>query len=323
MKVLSLFDGISCGRVALERAGIEVEAYYSSEIDEKAMSVAQRNYPDTIQLGTVLNWRDWDLPDLDLVMGGSPCQGFSIAGKRLNFDDPRSRLFFEFVNVVRTLKPRWFLLENVNMKAEWRDIITEQLGVQPILINSNLVSAQNRPRLYWTNIPKVTAPDDKRVFLKDIVQNDVDEKHRLKTSQDMNKDFKHVDVPFAMTERRTLESKRLRRVNRLKHGIDFSPRRGKEMVARTDMKMNCLTAAYSVKEHTIIDNQHVYRKLTPIECERLQTLPDDYTAGASDLQRYKMLGNGWTVDVIAHILSLTTEEGQAKEAQRGLGAWFS
>lgn len=154
MKVLSLFDGISCGRVALERAGIPVETYYASEIDKYAIQIAQKNYPDTIQIGDVtkVDFSEY-IGKVDLIIGGSPCQGFSFAGKQLNFNDPRSKLFFEFLRAVRTIKPKYFLLENVKMKKEFQDIISERLGVQPIEINSALVSAQNRIRLYWTNIP--------------------------------------------------------------------------------------------------------------------------------------------------------------------------
>ena len=170
MKVLSLFDGISCGRVALERAGVPVEVYYASEIDKYAMQVSAKNYPDIIQIGdcTQVDFSEY-IGKVDLIIGGSPCQGFSFAGKQLNFADPRSKLFFEFVRALREIKPKYFLLENVKMKKEFQDVISEQLGVQPIEINSALVSAQNRKRLYWTNIPNVTVPQDKGILLKDIV----------------------------------------------------------------------------------------------------------------------------------------------------------
>lgn len=186
MNVLSLFDGISCGRVALERAGIKVNKYYASEIDKYAIQIAQKNYPDTIQLGDVCDINNNGFiyskngnkkicyDDIDLLIGGSPCQGFSFAGKQLNFSDPRSALFFEFVRLLKELKPKYFLLENVRMKQEFQDIISEHLGVKPIAINSNLVSAQNRYRLYWTNIPNVTQPEDKGIMLKDIVHENVD-----------------------------------------------------------------------------------------------------------------------------------------------------
>lgn len=165
MKVLSLFDGISCGRVALERAGVPVEVYYASEIDKYAMQVSAKNYPDIIQIGdcTQVDFSEY-IGKVDLIIGGSPCQGFSFAGKQLNFSDPRSKLFFEFVRALREIKPKYFLLENVKMKKEFQDVISEQLGVQPIEINSALVSAQNRKRLYWTNIPNVAVPQDKGIM---------------------------------------------------------------------------------------------------------------------------------------------------------------
>lgn len=193
MKVLSLFDGISCGRLALERAGIPVEKYYASEIDKYAIQIAQKNYPDTIQIGDVTKLNYLELLDIDLVIGGSPCQGFSFAGKQLNFNDPRSKLFFEFVRAVKTIKPKYFLLENVKMKQEFQDIISEQLGVRPIEINSSLVSAQNRKRLYWTNIPNVTVPADKGILLKDILHEftDIPEKSLLNI-----RNFEHVNRDF-------------------------------------------------------------------------------------------------------------------------------
>lgn len=178
MIVLSLFDGISCGQVALQRAGIKVDKYYASEVDKYAISITQYNHPDTVQLGDIGNWREWDIDwkSIDLVMGGSPCQGFSLAGKQLAFDDERSKLFFVFVQIlqhVRTYNPGVkFLLENVKMKAEYRDAITQMMGVDPVLINSARLSAQNRERLYWCNWP-VTQPEDKGIVLKDILE-DVD-----------------------------------------------------------------------------------------------------------------------------------------------------
>jgi len=295
---LGLFDGISCGQVALQRAGVTYDTYYASEIVENSIKITQKNFPNTVQLGDIAKWREWNLENVDLIIGGSPCQGFSTAGNKLNFNDPRSKLFFDFVDVLEHHKPKYFLLENVKMKGEWRDIITEYLGVKPILINSNLVSAQNRPRYYWTNIPNIQQPQDKGIFLKDIIEDNVDEKYYLSQK---NKNFRSVATPFALTERRTEEAKKIRREYQHKYGRDFSPRRGKELVARNDGKMNCLTKTYSLKEDTLFDNQNIYRKLTPVECERLQTLPNGYTAGFSDSQRYKVLGDGWTVDVIAHI----------------------
>jgi DNA-cytosine methyltransferase len=169
INVLSLFDGMSCGQIALDQLGIKVDNYYAAEIDKYAMQIAKKNYPNTIHLGDVTSVYAQHLPKIDLLMGGSPCQGFSFAGKQLNFDDPRSALFFEFVRLLKECKPKYFLLENVRMKKEYQDVISEHLGVEPIMINSALVSAQNRVRLYWTNIPNITQPEDKGIVLKDIL----------------------------------------------------------------------------------------------------------------------------------------------------------
>lgn len=169
INVLSLFDGMSCGQIALERAGIKVKNYFASEIDKYAIKVAKHNYPNTQHIGDVTKVKANDLPKIDLLISGSPCQGFSFAGKQLNFEDPRSKLFFEFVRLLEETKPKYFLLENVKMKKEYQNIITEYLEVEPVLINSKLVSAQNRERLYWTNIPNVTQPKDKKIMLSDIV----------------------------------------------------------------------------------------------------------------------------------------------------------
>jgi len=248
--VVGLFDGISCGQVALQRAGIEYEQYYASEIDTHAMKVTQQQFPDTVQLGSVTDWKSWDIDEIDLIMGGSPCQGFSLAGRQLNFDDERSKLFFEFLEMVRHFKPKYFLLENVKMRQDIQDAISKELGVEPILINSNLVSAQNRQRLYWTNIPNIELPEDRGITLESI-----------------------LEIPAA-------------------EGITVRP------------KSKCLRVggrqSYDRHEWDSIDNTHS-RKLTVLECERLQTLPDGYTEGISNTQRYKTLGNGWTVEVIAHI----------------------
>ncbi|MFA5366574.1 MAG: DNA (cytosine-5-)-methyltransferase [Dehalococcoidia bacterium] len=308
MNVLSLFDGISCGRLALERAGVKYDNYYSSEIDYYAIKIAQKNYPNTIQLGDVCNIRLVDLPEIDLLIGGSPCQGFSIAGSKLNFTDHRSVLFFEFVRLMK-VKPKHFLLENVKMKKEWRDIISEYLEVEPIEINSNLASAQNRKRLYWTNIPGITQPVDKKIFLKDVLEKNIGDVEFEIPTEIVNKcdieRFRNTGVSQVMfTERRTEEAKRIRREYQQLYKRDFCPRRAKELIPRTDNKSNCLTTSLT-KEHILLDESQNFRYLTPLECERLQTLPDNYTEleGISNNQRYKMIGNGWTVDVIAHILS--------------------
>ena len=439
---LSLFDGISCGQEALKKAGITTRIFLASEIEKYPKMITRKNHPLTVQLGDVTKVVADDLPHVNLLMGGSPCQGFSFAGKQLNFDDPRSALFFEFVRLLKECKPDYFLLENVMMKQEYQDIITEHLGVEPVMINSSLVSAQNRKRLYWTNIPGVGQPDDlqinlvdvleedatepmlsniyggfnekkprvhtgksvtiraasggghipsvtikqpedKGILLKDVLEDEVDETclHTTKAKTYMDRkvsggrnhwDFKHHSdtdndksaavvanfykgVPYNVlidrepkicgrivgrkinpeTGKRDDYNPDLKAEQRLELRLDeksgtlttvqkdnvlivpeatkkgyteiedgdcfdatfinSKTRRGRNMKD----KSNCLTAAnydYMRYEHP------TYRKLTPIECERLQTLPDNYTEGVSNTQRYKALGNGWTVDVIVHIL---------------------
>jgi site-specific DNA-cytosine methylase len=278
--VLSLFDGISCGQVALQRAGIPVNKYYASEIDQRAVKVTQKNWPRTIQFGDVTKIRkEHFMSEIDILIGGSPCQGFSFAGKQLNFDDPRSKLFFEFVRLRDELKPKYFFLENVRMKKESQDVISKYLGVEPIFVNSALVSAQNRPRLYWTNIPGFTMPCDKGIKLADII----DKRRGI------------ITKVAAMTERRTEEAKKIRSEN-MKNGRDFSPRRYKELVERRDNKANCLTATIG-REQLIKVNEEL-SLLTSLECERLQGLPDNYSNCLSSAARYHALGNGWQVDTI-------------------------
>jgi len=279
--VLSLFDGISCGRVALERVGIEYENYYSSEIDKYAIQIAQSNFPSTIQLGDVKSWKGWDLPQVDLLMGGSPCQGFTYTGKQLNFDDPRSKLFFEFVDIMNYYKPKYFLLENVRMKQEYQDIISDYLGVQPIKINSALVSAQNRNRLYWTNIPNISQPLDKDIVLKDVLEDD-----------------ESIDFTNYFDMMKPIVSKS----NRI--GIIGKGGQGDRIYTTNKKSVTLMAVSGGNGANTglYLTNEETVRKLMPTECERLQNLPDDYTKGVSNSQRYKMIGNGWTVDVIAHIL---------------------
>lgn len=303
MNVLSLFDGISCGRVALERAQIPVSSYYASEIDRYAIQISLKNHPDIVQLGNIENWNKWDIPQPDLIIGGSPCQGFSFAGKQLAFDDPRSKLFFTFVEILKHYKPKYFLLENVRMKKEYIKVISEQLEVEPICINSSLVSAQNRVRYYWTNIRNVKQPHDKHIYLKDIIEHgtvDKDksycidsnywkggnltqyfEKHRRQLV------FNHCD------QNGYLEKKGHQSNNRIYSDRGKSP----TLITPTGGGKQVKVLYQSKTENFVI------RKLTPIECERLQTLPDNYTEGVSNTQRYKALGNAWTIDVISHILS--------------------
>jgi len=470
MNVLSLFDGMSCGMIALDRLGIKVDNYYASEIDKYAIQVSQANYPDIIQVGDITKLDLSTLPKIDLVMGGSPCQGFSFAGKQLAFDDPRSALFFEFHKAISYLQPKYFLLENVRMKKEYLDIISEYMGVEPIFINSSLVSAQSRQRYYWTNIPGIEQPEERGIVLRDILEDQVGSEHyvgdnmqknykggnqlnpnyksqantihdsdkksgticagthgyangyvgdkhkpvkqternarHLKRLDDkslcmtasmykgagnngmtlvpqhigtaidikghdqikrvyspdgksptvttcgsghrepkvvagalrgrsLNEDGKNVKwketkpkqmletrkdeksnavstftkdnlVVQSYREVRTEEAKKARRENRQKTGKDHTPFRAKELQPRDDGKVGTVTPSLN-NDHKISltrdkDQEVYWRKLTPLECERLQTVPDNYTNHVSNTQRYKMLGNGWTIEVIAHIL---------------------
>jgi DNA (cytosine-5)-methyltransferase 3A len=272
MNVLSLFDGMSCGQIALNRLGIKYDKYFASEIDEYAIKVTQHNYPETIQIGDVLNVKGSDLPQIDLIFGGSPCQGFSFAGKRLNFDDPRSKLFFEFVRLRDELKPKYFLLENVKMKKEHEDVITEHMGVKPIRINSKLVSAQSRERLYWTNIPGIEQPEDKGILVKDII--DYTTKHKPLTEKGIKSQLYYAKNYKATGKAPTL-------TRELAHGW------GKNITPKCYVEIKAITGED--------------RLFSPLECERLQTVPDNYSSIVSNTQRFNLLGNGWTVDVIAHI----------------------
>tara|TARA_Y100000361_G_scaffold154271_1_gene179223 strand:+ start:1143 stop:2519 length:1377 start_codon:yes stop_codon:yes gene_type:complete len=437
MNVLSLFDGMSCGRIALERAGIKVNKYYSSEIDKYAIQISKKNYPDIIQVGDVCNLDPADFQDIDLLIGGSPCTGFSFAGKQLAFDDPQSVLFFEFVRILEGIKPKYFLLENVRMKKPHVQLITEMLCVSPLLINSSLVSAQSRQRYYWTNIPGVEPPKDKGIVLKDILEDDavadlvgnmgkrvirpniekgstllardykgwnnygmtgvrlnkplhvgdnieqvkvrrheVDIKelqlYILKYFKESGKTKKEVAAElgdkfttvehyfrsigsqyFAIpSEEHWPKLKKILNINDdtwdarimefdIKDGVYESTQRvysemgkaptitasnkeqyieikqigiaeginGHDLLKRVyskDGKSPTLnTMGGGNREPKIAINEEseaaTWRKITCVEAERLQTVPDNYTEGVSNTQRLKMLGNGWTVDVVAHL----------------------
>lgn len=418
---------MSCGQLALQRAGFEVDRYMACEIDKYGMQVTRKNFPNTIQMGDVCALKGENLPPIDLLMGGSPCQGFSFAGKQLNFDDPRSALFFEFVRLLEETKPKYFLLENVRMKQEYQDVISEHLGVKPIMINSSLLSAQNRVRLYWTNIPNIEQPEDKGIVLKDVLEGGVSVKGAAKRNQvtkrgieaqlNIRKDDKSNCVvaswPHKLNgcvEYRPCELKEFNKDSTCHHVATATDIKGNESIKRVyadsgksptlttmggghrepkvlcgairgryiegnsgkteqkleirqDGKTNTLTtvqkdnvAVLIVKEATkkgyteIQDGdcfdatfptsktrrgrnmkdksnclttanyeymryEHPsYRKLTPMECERLQTVPDGYTEGVSNTQRYKMLGNGWTVDIICHVLKNVRAEFARKVA---------
>ena len=372
MNVLSLFDGMSCGMIALDRLGIKVDKYYASEIDKYAMQVSQANYPDIIHVGDITKLDLSTLPQIDLVMGGSPCQGFSFAGKQLAFDDPRSMLFFEFVKCVKELKPKYFLLENVRMKKEYLDVISEYMGVDPIFINSSLVSAQSRQRYYWTNIPSIEQPKDREIVLSDMLEDDAEEPmysniyggfgekkprehygksvtiransgggsipnvklkdnltnlpkkaHCIKANyyksskanfeNDTTKGgkFSATGIPQKLVSDKPQHigtavdvkaaAYRARSVDENGKRVAWKDAKPKQMLElRKDEKSNSVT---SVQKDNVLTQDEVYwRKLTPLECERLQTVPDNYTNHVSNTQRYKMLGNGWTIEVIAHIL---------------------
>ena len=279
LNVLSLFDGMSCGRIALERAGIEVNNYFSSEIDPYAIKIANKNYPqdEVNRLGTILEVKAINLSKIDLLIGGSPCQGFSFAGKQLNFEDERSKLFFEYVRLLEECKPKYFLLENVRMGKVHEKVISELLGVEPILINSSVVSAGSRPRLYWTNIP-YTEINKKEIKLNDILIDGYS-----------NRDKSHcIDANYG-------------RGTNLRRYLY----RGSRQVIFTDKEFmkKLLENKPSIEAYNTIGNENKdkWRKLLAIECERIQTIPDNYTEGVPDFWRYHMIGNGWTVDVLAHI----------------------
>jgi len=396
MNVLSLFDGMACGRIALERANVQVDNYFASEIDKHAMEIAKKNWPDIKHIGNITQVKASDLPQIDLLIGGSPCQGFSFAGKQLNFDDPRSKLFFEYVRLLKECKPKYFLLENVKMKKEYQTVISEALGCEPILINSALVSAQNRKRLYWTNITEIKQPDDKGILLKDILEDGINQVYQrsrgnnpggLRTGKSPSMGAsaweQNVKIPIIKNHDELIIAGRLigrAKVNgkRIDHKGSVAGKTIQEIeINQNPQKTNCLSTVQKdnlickikknkaelllkmsrenprIKELSITDRgirphkndsrksgiseigtihypdtksytitaAHApnvltdvltdiidWRKLTPIECERLQTVPDRYTEGVSTTQRYKMLGNGWTVDVISHIFKGITEK---------------
>lgn len=330
LTVWSLFDGMSCGRIALDRAGIPVREYVASEIDAYAIQISAKNYPDIRHVGDVQAFNPSDYQQPDLLLAGSPCQGFSFAGKRLNFDDPRSKLFWEFVRVLRSAAPRYFLLENVKMKKESMDVITSELGVEPIEINSSLVSAQNRKRLYWTNIPNVYPPEDRGIKLKDILEPEpVDQRYyaglklqegyrggdqlnpNYRSQQNTIYDPEGKSATFcAGTHGYCMGYVPVPRQVESKDGLVLAGHadniKGHDCIKRVyspEGKAPTLTTMQGGHREPKVTSDVTWRKLTPNECEALQTVPNGYTQGVSNTQRYKMLGNGWTVDVIAHIFS--------------------
>ncbi len=338
MEVVSLFDGMSCLQIALKELEIPVSKYYYSEIDVHAIKQTQLNFPDAIPVGDVTKWREWDIDwsKVDLIGAGSPCQGFSFAGKQLAFDDPRSKLFFEFALILKHAKlhnPKVkFLLENVNMRREFMRIISEYVGIFPVNINSNLVSAQNRDRCYWTNIiterqglfgdlySGVTQPKDRGVLLKDILEREVNEKYFMSSRgiDGLLRALKKQHKPNLIYNYNQKSSCVDTRIGAGVHYADYivvamrgrnpentSDRRTgspteQRLEPKFDGKTNCIT---SVSKDNLLTNGDQLRRFTPTEVARLQTIPDWYIWKCSDTQQYKMLGNGWTVEVIKHILS--------------------
>lgn len=395
MNVLSLFDGMSCGQLALDRLGIKVDNYFASEVDKYAIQVAKKNYPNTKHIGDIRDIDPSTLPKIDLLIGGSPCQGFSVSGKmkgsstKSGIDvtsleqylqlkdqgfefDGQSYLFWEYVRIWKAMKPEYFFLENVRVTKKWLPMFNEAMGVEPIMINSALVSAQNRVRYYWTNIPNLCQPNDKGILLQDVLESG------YSTEEMTNKGRSHCltarysgAVWWNSIERkqRTMVAVRGAAKRNQKSGSE------KQLNVRKDKKSNCVVSTFSdrlngcveypsenTNESMIIDpntkklyvreatkkgyievengecfdyalpnsktrrgrsmkdksnclqtsnsfmryEYPTYRKLTPIECERLQTVPDGYTDCVSNSQRYKMLGNGWTIDVITHIFKNIT-----------------
>lgn len=301
MNILSLFDGISVARVALERTGIPVSKYYASEIDRYAISVSKKNYPDIEHLGDVRGISGYNLPKINIIIGGSPCQDLSIAKKnRAGLSGERSGLFWEYVRLKEMLKPDYFILENVaSMPASARQTITNALGVEPIMINAALVSAQNRKRLFWTNIPNIEQPADREILLKDVLENyqHGDKVINLKLLNFKGSELKSV----AITATCYKEPPKVIRQN---------------AVILEDFYKGRKTRTYETKSPTlrsgrsglIVRDDNNFRKLLPTECEKLQGLPNGYTDGISNSQRYKVLGNAFNADVVSHILSFIPKE---------------
>jgi DNA (cytosine-5)-methyltransferase 3A len=278
MNVLSLFDGMSCGQIALERAEIKVDKYFASEIKEEGILVTQKNYPNTIQLGDITKLKYSGNHKIDLVMGGSPCQNFSNAqwnGQRNGLEGKKSGLFYEFVRILRQIQEKnpkvMFLLENVKMKQEYQDIISELLGVEPININSKLVSAQMRNRYYWTNIPNVTIPGDRGIFLKDILTDG----------------FTNKEKAYCLLE------------------SESRPQKTNWKRFRRWRKKGFVNIVFKNQDLNLFHN----RILDQRELEKLQTVPIGYTSILTRNQSAGLLGDGWTVDVITHILKHLNTKG--------------
>lgn len=290
MNVLSLFDGISCARIAIEKAGIEVSNYYASEIDKYAIQVAKHNFPSTIHLGDIRNITISNLPKIDLLIGGSPCQDLSQAQKGLGLQGEKSSLFYEYIRLLKELEPTYFLLENV--KNKWGNLMNEYVGIDFIEINSGLFSAQSRPRYYWTNIDFDNFPAEiTPLTIKDILEDNADEKYFF--------DRTEIHDFVSQTNKNHKPSKDgLIKVFDLPKEVWNDHERQRRVFSIEGKSPTVLARADTTK--ILIDGK--VRKLTPLECERLQGIPDNYTSICSDAQRYKMVGNGFTVHVIEHFL---------------------
>ena len=313
INVLSLFDWMSCWMIALERTWIKVDNYFASEIDKYAIQVSGKNYPQIYQVWDVTELRANKFNELcwgiDILIWWSPCQWFSFAGKQLNFEDPRSKLFFEYVRILKETKPKYFLLENVRMKKEYQDIISRHLWVQPIIINSSLVCAQNRVRLYWVwerqedgtyKQVEISQPEDKGILLKDILEDEVDEKYYL--SEEVYEKLKKYEsnARISPLEWKSYCLNTMQWWHRQPKILQTPRGNNKWGIKAKDWKTPCLSSN-SWEHNNRLVNSGKIRKLTPIECERLQTVSDNYTDCVSNSQRYKMLWNWWTIDVISHI----------------------
>ena len=300
MIVLSLFDGMSCGQIALNQSGLEVERYFASEIKPHAIKCTQHNFPDTIQIGDVckISYRDgilttengdFEVGKIDLLIGGSPCQGFSRAGKELNFNDERSKLFFEYARILKEVNPAYFLLENVVMRKEYSDVITDILGVTPIMINSALVSAQERKRLYWTNIQGIKQPEDRNIYLCDVV-NFKSETPLKENIIDEIRKYTKRDFDVSIDKNGNI---RPHRKDKRKSGIS-------EIGTLRNPTCKSVTIIKSHAPKTYKSPFEIY-ELNRNECEQLQNVPMNYTIPVSEKQAKDLLGDGWTVEVIKHI----------------------
>lgn len=304
--VLSLCDGMSVGQLALKKAGITYDNYFASEIDKSAIKVTQHNFPNTIQLGDINNVFGKDLPEIDLVLGGVPCTSFSFAGKQLNFSDPRGKLVFEYVRLLEECKPKYFLLENVVMQKQFENVISKLMGVIPEKIDSALVSAQTRKRLYWANFP-ITQPKDRNIQLKDILEYDGNEYRPAALRGVMNKKTKsNVIVSDILNEDEKKEQEIIKSpsVKTKSYVTHLVVRPIQKAYCLTTVDMSSVLTTMSPGSHPDAFGRKLpYRKYTLKELCRLQTVPDDYFDGVASLnQAKKMLGNGWNVDTIVHIL---------------------